>query len=228
MPEEKRAQQDCACGLASAVPAGILRRQAPHTLPPTMPETSPDSAGAPPALEPPPLSGIFLTFALTSLSGFGGVLPWARRMIVEQRRWLTADGFNEVFSLSQFLPGPNIVNFSVVMGARFRGAPGSLAAVTGLLAPPLAIVITLGILYSRYGEIPYVQRALAGLAAAAAGLLIATAIKMAEPIFRRPLAMGPFVALAAFGAVGLMRWPLHWVLLVLAPASLALAWWLRR
>lgn len=193
-----------------------------------MSEAHSEPADRPPPAEPPPLSGIFLTFALTSLSGFGGVLPWARRMIVEQRKWLTAEGFNEVFSLSQFLPGPNIVNFSVVIGARFRGALGSLAAVTGLLAPPLAIVITLGLLYARYGEIAAVQRALAGLAAAAAGLLIATSIKMAEPIFRRPLALGPFVALAAFGAVGLMRWPLHWVLLVLAPASLALAWWLRR
>jgi chromate transporter len=176
----------------------------------------------------PSLAALFLIFAVTSVSGFGGVLPWARRMIVEERKWLTAEQFNEVFSLSQFLPGPNVVNFSVVIGARFHGARGSLAAVLGLLAPPVAIMIALGILYGRYGEIPAVQRGLAGLAAAAAGLLIATAVKMAEPIFRQPLTPGPYVALIAFAAVGLLRWPLHWVLLALAPLSLALAWWLRR
>lgn len=195
-----------------------------------MPQNDPPPPNAPPSRSAPipSLADLFLTFAVTSVSGFGGVLPWARRMIVEERKWLSAEQFNEVFSLSQFLPGPNIVNFSVVIGARFHGARGSLCAVLGLLAPPLAIVIALGALYGRYGEIPAVQRGLAGLAAAAAGLLIATAIKMAEPIFRRPLTQGPYIAFVAFAAVGLLRWPLHWVLLVLAPASLALAWWWRR
>ena len=77
----------------------------------------------PPAFTPPSLSELFRGFALVSISGFGGALPWARRMIVEQRQWMTAEEFNETFSLSQFLPGPNLVNFCVVFGSRFGGAP---------------------------------------------------------------------------------------------------------
>lgn len=188
-----------------------------------------EPAAAPSAIpNAPTISGLFFSFALASLSGFGGVLPWARRMIVEERKWLSAVQFNEVFSVSQFLPGPNIVNFSIILGARLFGPIGSLAAVTGMLAPPLVIVTALGAIYGYYGEIVWIQRALAGLAAGAAGLLIATAMKMAEPVFARALSPGPYIALVAFGTIGLLRWPLHWVLLVLAPLSLAIVWWTRR
>src|SRR3954463_13719321 len=136
----------------------------------------PQPAQAPP--NNPTLSELFVGFAVCALSGFGGVLPFARRMIVERKRWMTADEFNEAFSLSQFLPGPNIVNFSVVFGQHFGGMPGAAIALAGLLGPPVVIVTLMAVLYSVYGDVPAISRTLAGISAAAAGLLIATVVKM--------------------------------------------------
>ncbi len=188
-----------------------------------MPETA--ARKPPSASENPALFQLFLAFATISLYGFGGVLAWSHRMLVEERRWLTAEEFNELFSLSQFLPGSNIVNLSVVFGSRFRGARGAAVTLLGLLGPPAAIVTVLGVLYVRFGEVAALRGILAGIAAAAAGLILAVTAKMALPLFRRPIGHAPFVAVAGFIAVGLLRWPLHWVLLALAPVSIALAWW---
>jgi len=162
-----------------------------------------------------------------SLHGFGGVLPWARRAIVEEKRWMSAQEFNEAFAVAQFLPGANVINLAIVFGRRLHGAAGAVVALAGLLLPPMAIVITLGALYGRYGDIDALQRVLAGVAAAAAGLIGAIVIKMARPLLREGVP-GLVVAAAGFAAVGLMRWPLPWVLLVLAPVSIALAAWMRR
>ena len=168
------------------------------------------------------MSELFRGFALSSISGFGGALPWARRMIVEKQKWMTAEEFNETFSLSQFLPGPNLVNFSVVFGSRFGGVGGAIAALAGLLGPPLIIVTVLAALYARYGDLAALTRVLGGIASAAAGLLIANVVKMAEPLFRKR-DFGPPVAIVGFVAVALMQWPLPYVFLVLAPVSVALA-----
>lgn len=167
-------------------------------------------------------------FISVSVIGFGGVLPWARRMVVDQRGWLTAEEFNEIFAFCQFLPGPNMLNFAVVFGARCGGALGALAALTGLLAPPMTIVIMLAVVYDLMGDLPAMQRILAGEAAAAAGLIIAATAKLAEPVLRRRAGPAPFVALGMFAAIGLARWPLLWVLLAAMPVSMALAWWWRR
>src|SRR4030081_1299793 len=112
----------------------------------------PDIPASPPPLQP-GLAELFLAFAKMSLAGFGGVLVWARRGIVEQHRWMTAEEFNETFALCHFLPGPNIVNLSMVFGSRFRGLAGGMAAFAGLLLPPMALMTILGALYARYGEI---------------------------------------------------------------------------
>src|ERR1700675_2672250 len=118
------------------------------------PDSRPDAVPAPdiPAWHPPlqpGLAELFLAFAKMSLAGFGGVLVWARRGIVEQHRWMTAEEFNETFALCHFLPGPNIVNLSMVFGARFRGLAGGIAAFAGLLLPPMALMPILGALYAR-------------------------------------------------------------------------------
>jgi chromate transporter len=176
----------------------------------------------------PTLVGLFATFAQISLYGFGGVLAWSRRMIVDVRGWMTAQEFNEACALCQFLPGPNVVNLSVVFGSRIRGPTGAVAALCGLLGPGMAIVTLLGILYARFGEIAALQRILAAVAAAAAGMMIGTIGKMAAPLVRGRIGPGPFIAFAAFAAIGLMRWPLWSVLAVLVPASIALAFWTRR
>jgi len=170
---------------------------------------------------------LFKAFVIVSLSGFGGALPWARRMIVEQRRWMTTEEFNEAFALSQFLPGPNLVNFSVVFGLRFGGPFGAVVTLAGLLGPPLVIVIILGMLYAQFGDLEVLSRALAGITASAAGLLIAVVAKMAAPMFLKRWNSAPAIALLAFGGVAIMHWPLPLVFAVLAPVSIGLAWFKR-
>jgi chromate transporter len=177
--------------------------------------------------ERPSLGELFRAFAIVSVSGFGGALPWARRMIVERKRWMTTQEFNETFALSQFLPGPNVVNFSVVFGARFGGAPGAAVALVGLMGPPLAIVSVLAVLYAHYGDLDMLSRILSGIASAAAGLLIAVVAKMAAPMFLTRWNSGPVIAILAFIGVAIISWPLPWVFVVLAPVSVAFAWFKR-
>src|SRR5918997_477826 len=105
------------------------------------------------AARPQSLGEIFIAFSRVSMIAFGGVLPWMRRMIVEQRRWMTAQEFNEAFALCQFLPGPNILNFSIVFGARCGGARGALVALAGVLGPPVVIVTATGALYAQFGDL---------------------------------------------------------------------------
>ena len=173
----------------------------------------------------PSLSELFLGFLTVAMSGFGGVLPWARRVFVERRGWLTEREFAEALALCQFLPGPNIVNMGVIVGSRFHGAAGAVAAVAGLVGAPLLIMMACGALYSRYGNLETLRGALAGLAAGAAGLLVAMAAKMAMPLIRDRKVAPVVFALAGFAAVGLLRLPLYWVVLVLAPLSIGWAWW---
>jgi len=177
---------------------------------------------------PPGLLELFLAFAKMSLAGFGGVLVWARRGIVDQHRWMTADEFNETFALCHFLPGPNIVNLSVVFGSRFRGIAGGIAAFTGLVGPPMVIATILAALYARYGEIDALRRILAGVSCAAVGLLMAVVFKMMMPLIRKRDVVGMLVLLAVFIAIGLLRLPLQAVLLVAIPLSLGITWFMRR
>jgi chromate transporter len=173
----------------------------------------------------PNLSELFTAFLGVSLAGFGGVLPWARRMLVEERGWMGEQEFAEVLALCQFVPGPNIVNLSVVVGARFQGLMGAVAAFLGLVGVPMLIMMACGALYARYGDLAALRGAFAGLAAAAAGLIVAMAMKLATPLIRGREIPALLFALAAFAAVGLLRFPLYWVVLVLAPLSVAYAWW---
>ena len=137
-------------------------------------------SGAP--REVPTVGALFWGFLSIGVIGFGGVLPWARRMMVEQRRWLTPAEFTDLLGLCQFLPGPNIVNLSVALGSRFRGVPGAVAAVVGLISLPMVIVVTLGAVYAAWSDHPVVARGAEGLAAAASGLVVATALKIASPL----------------------------------------------
>ena len=190
-----------------------------------MPPDSPPAAIAAP--EPsisaaPGLLALFAAFAKMSLSGFGGVLVSARRGIVEQHRWMTAEEFNETFALCHFLPGPNIVNLSVVFGSRFRGVPGGIAAFAGLVGPPVVIVTILAVLYERFGEIDALRRILAGVSCAAVGLLISVVFRMMMPLIKKRDLFGVVVMAAVFTAIGVLRLPLPAVLLVAIPLSIAI------
>src|SRR5256885_13151537 len=183
------------------------------------PDSPPAVVAAPDVLTttPPGLVELFLAYAKMSLAGFGGVLEWARRGIVDQHRWMTADEFNETFALCHFLPGPNVVNLSVVFGSRFRGVAGGIAAFAGLLGPPIVIVTVLAALYSRFGQIDALRRILAGVSCAAVGLLIAVVFRMMMPLIRGRDFVGLLVMLAVFIAIGLLRLPLPAGLLVAIP-----------
>ncbi len=168
------------------------------------------------------LGALFFGFLKVGLSGFGGVMPFARRLIVEERRWLTEAEFLDVLSLSQFLPGPNIVNVSVIIGRRFQGVPGSIAATAGLLLMPLVIVLVLATVYAEFAQIAAVRNALDAMSASASGLILATALKLARPIRSSAWQIG--VCAIVFAAMALVRLPLLWVLVVMCPVSFGLAW----
>ena len=171
---------------------------------------------------------LFLAFAKMSLAGFGGVLAFARRGIVEDHRWMTADEFNETFALCHFLPGPNIVNLSVVFGARFGGIAGALAAFAGLIGPPMLLVMILAVLYAEFGQLEMLRRILAGISCGAVGLLLAVVAKMLMPLIKRRDVGGMVVTIAVFVTIGLLRLPLQAVLLVAVPVSLGITFVMRR
>ena len=162
-----------------------------------------------------------------SLASFGAVLVWARCGIVDQHRWMTADEFNETYALCHFLPGPNVVNLSVVFGSRFRGIPGAIAAFAGLLGPPVVIVTILAALYARYGELDTLRRILAGVSCAAVGLLLSAVCRMMMPLIKRRDVVGLVILVAVFVAIGLLRLPLPAVLLVAMPLSIAVTFAMR-
>ena len=196
-----------------------------------MPPDSPPAAIAAPDIPtstPPSLIALFVAFAKMSLAGFGGVMVWARRGIVDQHRWMTAEEFNETFALCHFLPGPNIVNLSVVFGSRFRGIAGGIAAFAGLIGPPIVIVMILAALYTRFGEIDALRRILAGVSSAAVGLLISVVFRMMMPLIRKRDWVGLVVLAAVFVAIGLLRLPLPAVLLAAIPLSIAITFVRRR
>jgi chromate transporter len=163
---------------------------------------------------------LFWGFTTACICGFGGVLPWVRRMVVDKNGWQTAREFTDLFSLCQFLPGPNIINYSVCLGSRFNGIPGAAACLAGVLAAPMTIVLSLGALYARYGQEPVVARGFTGLGAAAAGLVLATALKISAPLGRKP--RGMLMAALAFTAIAVLRLPMLPSMFVLAPLSILL------
>jgi chromate transporter len=169
---------------------------------------------------------IFRVFNRLALQGFGGVLPIAQRELVERERWLTREQFVELLSVAQVLPGPNVVNLALMFGDRHFGWRGGLAALAGMIAAPLAIVLALTVLYTQFAQHPVVAGALRGMGAVAAGLVLSTGLKLLPALRRSPLGHAPAIAFAAltFGAIALARLPLLGVLLALGALSCALAW----
>jgi chromate transporter len=169
---------------------------------------------------------LFFAFNRMALQGFGGVLAVAQHELVERLNWMTREQFVEMLSISQVLPGPNIVNLSLMVGDRHFGLRGAFAALAGMLLVPLVIVLGLTALYARYASHPMVSGALRGMGAVAAGLVISTALKLSTTLRKsamgRPLGLA--FALVTFIAIGLLRWPLVWVLLGLGSVAIATAW----
>ena len=172
------------------------------------------------------LSELFKGFATIGILGFGGVAVMARHVIVEKKQWLTEKEYATVLGMGQVLPGANVVNASVVIGDRFQGVKGSLVSVFGIMILPILILIVLAALYSRFSSLPAVSIALNGAGAAAAGMVIATGLKMAFKL--KPGLAGWLIISIAIGTILILRWPLVYVVLALVPTALVLTVLLRK
>jgi len=187
------------------------------------------SAGTAPAAElarPESPRDLFVSFTWLALQGFGGVLAVVQREMVEKKRWLSPDQFLEDWAVAQVLPGPNVINLALMIGDRYFGLRGAIAALAGMLAVPLVVILALAILYAQYAGHPQVAGALRGMGAVAGGLIAATGIKLVPQLRRNPLGFGVclgFVVLVAIAVAGL-RWPLLWVLLAFGGAACAWTW----
>ena len=163
------------------------------------------------------IAELFIGFLSIGARAFGGVLPWAHRVLVEERRWVTAADFAEMIALCQFLPGPNVANLSIVLGRRWFGLPGAIAGFCGLMALPFVWVLGLAMLYAEWASHPTVRGIVAGIGVAAAGLFIGTGIKLVRPIAAKPAAIA--IIAGCFVAAGMLRIPL----LVVLPVATGLA-----
>jgi chromate transporter len=165
---------------------------------------------------PQSLTDLFLSFTWLALQGFGGVLAVVQRELVERKRWLTQEEFMEDWAVAQIMPGPNVVNLSMMIGHRYFGLPGALTALAGMLAIPLLVVLALATLYGQFAGNPSLAAALRGMAAVAAGMIGATGLKMAASLRRHPLPWPVSVILVVAGivAIAVLRLPLLPILLV--------------
>ena len=171
----------------------------------------------------PTLRALFLGFSSVGLSGFGGVLPFARRMLVEEKCWMTAEEFNTQLGLCQFLPGPNVVNLAVLVGKRYQGWRGAFLAPLGLMLGPMLIVLLLGVAYDHWGRHPVAQAMLRGVAATGAGLLFAMAWRMGLALKERWFFL-PFTLLTV-GLLVFLHWSMPLVMLVGLLGATAVAYW---
>ena len=185
------------------------------------PTEAPDEASTEERPQPRSLSDLFVSFTLLALQGFGGVLAVVQRELVEKKRWMTRDEFVEEWAVAQIMPGPNVVNLSLMIGARYFGLPGAMVALAGMLTVPLLVVLTLALVYGQFAGNPQVAGALRGMGAVAAGLITATGLKLLPALRKQPLGIALCTAfgIASFAGIALLRWPLAYVLLGLGGLS---------
>lgn len=176
--------------------------------------------------QPQSLGDLFLSFTILALQGFGGVLAVVQRELVEKKRWLTREEFVEDWAVAQTLPGPNVVNLSLMIGSRYFGWRGALAGVAGMLVCPLIVVLALALVYTRFAGNPQVAGALRGMGAVAAGLITATGLKLAPALRRHPLGapLSVALALACFAGIALARLPLVYVLFAIGGLACVLTY----
>jgi chromate transporter len=180
----------------------------------------------PPRPRPASLSDLFLSFTLLALQGFGGVVAIVQRELVERKQWLTQDEFLEDWAVAQVMPGPNVVNLSMMIGGRYFGLAGAMAALAGMLAVPLVIVLLLAVLHARLGDHPGVAGAFRGMAAVSAGMFGAAGLKLAAALARNPMprVWCAALGLTAFVLVAWLRVPLALVLLGVGGAGCVLCY----
>ena len=175
---------------------------------------------------PQSLTDLFVSFTLLALQGFGGVLAVVQRELVEKKRWMTREEFIEDWAVAQIMPGPNVVNLSLMIGGRYFGLKGAMAALAGMLTVPLVIVLMLAMVHAQFAAYPGVAGALRGMGAVAAGLIAATGLRLFGALLKNVLGLRLCIGLGVlcFVAVALLRWPLVYVLLGLGGLACTVAW----
>jgi len=179
-----------------------------------------------PRQQPKSLSDLFISFSVLALQGFGGVLAVAQRELVERKRWMTNEEFVEEWAVAQIMPGPNIINLCITIGQRHFGWRGALASLAGMLLAPLLLLLCIALVYARFASHPGVAGALRGMGAVAAGLIIASALKLSAALKKNAMGLGACILFGAacFVAIALLRWPLIYVLLGLGSLAYALCY----
>lgn len=169
---------------------------------------------------------LFWAFSWLALQGFGGVMAVVQRELVERRRWLSPEQFTQDWAVAQILPGPNVVNLSIMFGERHFGLRGALAATAGILIAPTLLVLAVGTLYLQWADHPAVSGALRGMGAVAAGLVIGTGLKLSAALHKHPLPLwlGWLLSMAAFAMVVALQWPLWWVLPIIGGIGCVFTW----
>jgi chromate transporter len=191
------------------------------------PAPSPDAATvAATRHQPQSPRDLFVSFTWLALQGFGGVLAIVQREMVEKKKWLTPDEFLEDWAVAQVMPGPNVINLALMIGDRYFGLRGALAAVAGMLAVPMVVILVLAVLYAHYAANPQVAGALRGMGAVSGGLIAATGIKLIPQLRKHPIGFAAallFMTLV-FVLIGVVQVPLGWVLLVVGGAACVWTW----
>ena len=187
------------------------------------------AAGTDPAAprpQPRDCADLFWSFTWLALQGFGGVLAVVQRELVEKKRWMTNDEFVEDWAVAQIMPGPNVVNLSIMIGERYFGWRGAVAALAGMLTFPLILVLAVAVLYAQFASQPAVAGALRGMGAVAAGLIAGMGLKLSSTLRKHPLGLAVCVGLVALTviAMAVLRWPLFWTLPSVGLLACVLTW----
>ncbi len=187
------------------------------------------AAGTDPAAprpQPRDCADLFWSFTWLALQGFGGVLAVVQRELVEKKRWMTNDEFVEDWAVAQIMPGPNVVNLSIMIGERYFGWRGAVAALAGMLTFPLILVLVVAVVYAQFASQPAVAGALRGMGAVAAGLIAGMGLKLSSTLRKHPLGLAVCVGLVALTviAMAVLRWPLFWTLPSVGLLACVLTW----
>jgi chromate transporter len=179
-----------------------------------------------PKQEPQSLFDLFVSFTVLALQGFGGVLAVAQRELVERKRWMTNEEFVEEWAVAQIMPGPNIINLCITIGHRHFGLRGALASLAGMLLAPLLLLLLIALVYARFASNPGVVGALRGMGAVAAGLIIASGLKLSPALMKNAMGLATCVVFGTvcFVAIAILRWPLAYVLLGVGSVACVLSY----
>lgn len=185
-------------------------------MPPTQ-QQRPQERAAPHPTAP----RLFFAFSRIGLTSFGGGLSgWLLREFVHDRHWLSEEEFLNGLAISQALPGINVTNMAIWIGYRLRGRLGAIAGFAGIVLPPAIVIVLIGMLFTVLTRYPLTHLALDGAAAAAIGLSFSMGITAAR---RLPPGIIPIIVLVAtFFVIGILHWPMVWVLLVAGLLSVAI------